>query len=140
MPDRVIQQARSFGLKVIMETHCGLLVCSLALAWNVCCHFNPVELGVVFDIPNFAIEGAIRVHVAVAVLSKYIDHVHIGGAQRSASEANGQGYLEADHQWTALTEGDLHIPTWVAALHNRRQVRALDNRELWSPRTWCGAS
>lgn len=109
--------ARPLGIKLIIETHCGSLATSPGLAWAICRHFDPHDLGVIFDIANFTREGEIRPHLAVSVLWEYIDCVHLGGGQRVISHRDELGCKVMNVQFCPLEESDLHVPTWLYALH-----------------------
>ena len=108
--------ARPLGIKIVMETHCRSLVTSPGLAWAICRHFDPRELGVIFDIANFSREGEVRPHLAVSVLRDYIDCVHLGGGRHVAGKTDAFGCSLVTVQACALAQSDLHIPTWLNAL------------------------
>lgn len=112
----IVDLARPFGQKIVLETHAGTMVTSPGLALNVCRHFDPAELGVIFDINNFMNEGAVRPNLAVAVLADYIDHCHVGAARRTEGRVDSAGFREAAIQRCPLDQADLHIPSWINAL------------------------
>ena len=114
---QLVARAQPMGLKIVIETHHGSLATSPGLALNICRHFDPSQLGVIFDMPNFAIEGNLVPHLAVAVLGDYIDHCHVGGGRRTPGETDDQGFRKAGHEMCSLSQADLHIPTWIGALH-----------------------
>lgn len=114
---RVVALAKAYKQKVVIETHCGSIAASPALALNICRHFKPEELGTIFDIANFNIEGAYHPHLAVAVLDKYIDHVHIGGSRRVSGLYDAVGFRQSATTQTPVNEADLYIPAWLKALH-----------------------
>lgn len=118
---RAVDLARPFGIKIVIETHAHLIAASPALALNVCRNFSPAELGTIFDIANFNIEGNYQPSLAVAVLNDYIDHVHIGGVRRGAGGYDAQGFRQPDRIMCPLTEADLYIPGWVKALHDAKR-------------------
>ena len=106
------------GIKLVIETHCGCLATSPALAWNICRHFPPERIGTIFDLPNFAKEGEIRPHVAVSVLRDYIDCLHIGGTRRVIAGNDEFGCKRIGNLFCSIEESDLHIPTWLRALRD----------------------
>jgi len=126
---RVVELARPFGLKIVIETHCRSLVTSPALALNVCRHFDSSDLGVIFDINNFMIEGGLRPHLAVAVLRDYIDHCHLGGARRKPQPPDDLGFPVAGYEMCSLIEADQNVPDWIAALDaaGRRVPLVIEN-------------
>ncbi|MDD5678017.1 MAG: TIM barrel protein [Kiritimatiellae bacterium] len=109
--------ARPLGIKIIIETHCRSLVTSPGLAWAICRHFDPRELGVIFDIANFTREGELHPNLAVSVLRDYIDCVHLGGSRRVVDKVDALGCNVVTVQFSAFENSDLHIPTWLNALH-----------------------
>lgn len=113
---RLVAMARPLGLKIVFETHSRTLATGPGLAWNLCRDFEPAELGVIFDLPNFAREGAVQPVLAVAVLGPWIDHCHVGAARRVRRGTDAGGFERVEQEFCALTEGDLHLPTWLAAL------------------------
>ncbi|MCC7191774.1 MAG: sugar phosphate isomerase/epimerase [Phycisphaeraceae bacterium] len=114
---RAVALAKPYQQKVVIETHAGMIAASPSLAWNICRHFDPRELGVIFDIANFNIEGGYQPNLAVAVMGDYIDHCHVGGTRRSAGNYDAQGFRKFGLNGCPLTEADLYIPDWIKSLH-----------------------
>ena len=114
---RAVEIGRPYGQKIVIETHCRSLAASPALALNICREFDPAELGVIFDIANFNIEGGLRPNMAVAVMGDYIDHVHIGGSQRISTDTDANGFDVPAYRMAAMTQSNLYLPDWVKALH-----------------------
>lgn len=113
---RAVDIAKPFGQKLVIETHRGTHVCAPGLAREVCKHFDPSEVGVIFDIANYSGEGEVNPFLAVSVIGDWIDHVHIGGGRRAFGEYDEAGFRKVAHMMTKMTEGDLYIPDWLAAL------------------------
>jgi sugar phosphate isomerase/epimerase len=114
---QVIALAAPFHIKIVFESHCRSLAASPALAYNLLRHFDPNHVGLIFDLPNFAIEGNLQPHLAVSVVQSWIDHCHVGGAQRITTGRDPRSFRTVGHRMCPLEESDLHIPTWLAALH-----------------------
>ena len=110
--------AKPYQQKVVIETHAGMIAASPALALNICRHFDPAELGTIFDIANFNIEGGYVPSLAVAVLGPYIDHCHVGGVRRASGSYDEHGFRRPGRLMCPLTEADLYIPDWIKALHD----------------------
>ncbi|MBM4031502.1 MAG: sugar phosphate isomerase/epimerase [Planctomycetes bacterium] len=106
------------GIKLILETHCGTMITSPGLAWNVVRHFPPERIGVIFDIANFGREGEVAPVLAVSVLRDHIDCVHIGGTRRVITDVDPLGFTRRTGQMCRMEEGDLYLPAWVKALHD----------------------
>lgn len=115
---RAVELAKPRGLKVVIETHAGMIAASPALALNICRNFAPEELGTIFDIANFNLEGNYHPGLAVAVLGPYIDHCHVGGVRRTPGAYDAQGFRQPGLNMCPVTEADLHIPAWIKALHD----------------------
>ncbi len=113
---RVVERAADHGLKLVIEMHVGTTACSPGLARLLVEEFDPAKLGLILDLPNMAGEGAIRPSLAISVLADWIDHCHVGGSRRVAGEYDELGFRKAGQQQTAITESDLHIPTWLQLL------------------------
>lgn len=107
-------------IKLILETHCGTMIASPGLAWNVVRHFPPEHIGVIFDIANFGREGEVNPVLAVSVLRDYIDCVHIGGNRRIITDVDPLGCKKMAGQMCRMEEGDLYLPAWLAALRGAR--------------------
>ena len=114
----VVELARPMGLKLIIETHNGTIVAAPGLALNVCRHFSPQDVGVIFDIANFGLEGAVVPHLAVSVLGDYIDCVHIGGSRRVITGVDALGAKLSTCRQCPMSEADQHLPTWVRAIRD----------------------
>jgi sugar phosphate isomerase/epimerase len=108
--------SRPLGIKLIIETHTGSIAASPGLALHICRHFDPAEVGVIFDIANFNREGELKPHLAVSVLRPYIDCVHLGGGRRIVVETDELGCKIMTTQFCSMEESDLHIPSWLGAL------------------------
>ena len=106
------------GIKLILETHCGTMITSPGLAWNVVHHFSPEQIGVIFDVANFGREGEVSPVLAVSVLRNHIDCVHIGGNRRIITDVDPLGFTRRTGQMCRMEEGDLYLPAWVKAIHD----------------------
>jgi sugar phosphate isomerase/epimerase len=115
---RAVEIAKPLKQKVVIETHSYSLAASPALSWNICRHFDPNDLGVIFDISNYQIEGALQPTLAVAVLDKYIDHVHLGGGYSVTAGYDANNFRQVGRVGAPVTEGNLYIPDWIAALRD----------------------
>lgn len=105
------------GIKLIIETHAHSLATGPGLAYLIVREFAPEQVGVIFDLPNFAREGGVNAHLAVSVLRDYIDCVHIGASRRiDKDETDGLGNRQVASVFCGFEEGDLHMPTWLGAL------------------------
>jgi len=109
--------AKSYHLKLIIEMHAGNAASAPGLARLILQRFDPAELGVIIDLPNYAREGFVEPVLALSVLEPWIDHVHLGGLRRVKGERDELGFVRTGGEMCALVDSDLHIPTWLRVLH-----------------------
>jgi sugar phosphate isomerase/epimerase len=108
--------ARPQGIKLVIETHAGGGAASPGLAWNIVHHFAPREVGVIFDLGNFAREGELPPRLAVSVLRDWIDCVHVGGSRRRDAGRDPRGWRRIAHESCPLADSDLPVAAWIDAL------------------------
>jgi sugar phosphate isomerase/epimerase len=113
---RIAAAAARHGVKVVIETHADTLVSGCALAWNIVRHFDPRQVGVILDVVNFAREGDNVPALAVAVLRRYIDHVHVGGSMRVDAGPDERGFVRWQHVFCPLRQTQTDLAAWCAAL------------------------
>lgn len=113
-----VEKASPLGIKLVIETHAGSMACGAGLSWNLCQQFEPTEVGVIFDLPNFAREGEHPPWLSVSLLADYIDHCHVGGSQRSTGSYDELGHRLVSKLMCPVDQGDLHIPTWLQVIHD----------------------
>ncbi|HEX7008552.1 MAG TPA: TIM barrel protein, partial [Phycisphaeraceae bacterium] len=113
---RAVELARPHGVKIVIEMHCRTSATSPGLAYQIVQGFDPADLGVIPDLGNFSIEGAITPHLAVSVLRDWIDHCHIGGSRRVQSDYDEAGFRRTSHVMCPLAESELPIAAWLKAL------------------------
>lgn len=105
------------GIKLIIETHANSLATSPGLAYLIVREFEPAQVGVIFDLPNFAKEGRVTPALAVSVLRDHIDCVHVGAARLiEKDEPDALGNRQVEWAFCGFEEGDLHMPTWLQTL------------------------
>lgn len=114
--EELLRLAEPYGVKIVIEMHAGTSATSPGLAYNLIHGFDPAKLGVIIDLPNFAREGYITPGLALSVLKPWVDHAHLGGHRRTAGDYDAHGFRQAGSQMCALTESDLHIPSWLDAI------------------------
>lgn len=116
--ERVTAMAERFAVKLVIETHAGSLATSPGLAWNIVRHFDPIRMGVIFDLPNFAREGGVHPALAVSVLQPWIDHCHVGGNRRIDVGRDDAGFRTPADRMCPIEDSDLHVPTWLRTLRD----------------------
>ncbi|MFA9478634.1 sugar phosphate isomerase/epimerase family protein [Phycisphaerales bacterium AB-hyl4] len=113
---RCCDLAEPYGLKVVIEMHAGNSAASPGLARHIVESFDPSELGVILDLPNFVREGFVQPTLTVSVLGKWVDHVHLGGNRQVAGEYDELGFRKPGTQMCPLTETGLYVPAWIDAI------------------------
>lgn len=108
--------AEPYGVKVVIEMHTGNGAASPGLAYAMVSGFDPAQLGVIIDLPNFAREGFVQPNLALSVLRPWVDHVHLGGARRTPGERDAIGFRKSGTEFCALAGSDLYIPAWLEAV------------------------
>jgi sugar phosphate isomerase/epimerase len=110
--------ARPLGIRLLVETHAGGAASSPGLAWNIVERFDPADMGVIFDLGNFAREGEVAPGLAVSVLCHWIDCVHVGGSRRAEAGDDELGCRRVVAETCPPQESDLHLPSWLSALRD----------------------
>lgn len=110
--------ARPHGIKIVIEMHRGNGVSAPGLARLMLEHFDPDEVGVIVDLPNYAGEGYVNASLALSALEPWIDHVHLGGLRRVKGDRDELGFVKTGGEMCSMKEADLHIPTWIGLLHD----------------------
>ncbi|MEM9251279.1 MAG: TIM barrel protein [Planctomycetota bacterium] len=121
---RLIELATPYGVKLVIEMHAGSAAVDAVAARNLCDGFDPDRLGLIFDLPNLSREGIRHAELTLSAIRPYIDHAHVGGfTHHPATPAPGgdrprddAGFAKPAGTMSALSDGDLHTPTWLALL------------------------
>lgn len=114
---RVLQITRGTGVKIVLEIHGGTIHCSASLAHRIVSHFDPAEVGVIYDPQNMVRDGFETTALAVQLLGPYLAHCHVG-AHRPLPPLEHDARGTAQWRWEAcpMAEGLYHYPTLVAQL------------------------
>jgi sugar phosphate isomerase/epimerase len=112
----LVPRAKAAGLKIVIEMHVGNAACAPGLAYAVVRQFDPSQIGIILDLPNLAQHGYVDPVLAISVLGPWIDHCHVGAARRITAGHDQAGFRQSEHEFCGLSEGDLHVPTWIATL------------------------
>ncbi len=118
--DEALQITRSYGIKVLLEIHRHTVACSASQAYLVVRHFDPADLGVIFDIANMSLgQGHEPTAMGLDLLGDYVSHVHAGGGQPVAGERGAQGQLLWDWEVTDLANSVIDVPLFCQQLKDR---------------------
>lgn len=118
---QAIRIARTYGIKLVIEMHVMTAACGVGLTHAIVRDFDPNELGVILDLPNLAQQGEIDAALAISVLGPWVDHCHVGAARRIDDGRDRLGCRKIRHEFCQLTDGDLHVPTWIETLAELRR-------------------
>jgi sugar phosphate isomerase/epimerase len=114
---RVLQITRGSGVKIVLEIHGGTIHCSASLAHRIVGHFDPAEVGVIYDPQNMVKDGFETTALAVPLLGPYLAHCHVGGHRPLPSAGRD---AKGTAQWTwegcPMADGLYHFPTLIAQL------------------------
>lgn len=113
---RSVEMARGFGLKIVIEMHAGSAGCSPGFGRLLARQFDPEHLGLMPDLANFAKEGAVNPILGVSAIRRWIDHLHVGGARTTDGEPDELGWRKPARPFSALSESDLDVAGWIAAV------------------------
>jgi sugar phosphate isomerase/epimerase len=114
---RTLELTRGTGVKIVLEIHGGTIHCSASLAHRVVSHFNPAEVGVIYDPQNMVKDGFETTALAVQLLGPYLAHCHVG-AHRPLPPTEHDASGTAIWKWEGcpMADGLYHFPTLIAQL------------------------
>lgn len=111
---KVVERARHYHVKALIETHHNTIIPSASLAFRVVDGFDPDYIGVIHDAGNMAREGYEAYLMAFQLLGPYLAHVHVKNARYTRPAAGGvwQG------EWSPLDDGIINWEALFAALQD----------------------
>jgi len=87
---KVADLARRYQVQACLEIHMGNITPSASLAHRLVSHFDPAQIGVIFDPGNMVIEGHENYQMGLELLGPYLSHVHAKNCMWvSTGEKNG---------------------------------------------------
>ena len=112
---KVAQLAAKYGVQACLEMHMDIITPSAGLAHRIVSHFDPAQVGVIFDPGNMVVEGYEQYQMALELLGPYLSHVH---AKNCLWEKVGEEDGVAKWQWkmAAVKQGQADWTAIVAAL------------------------
>lgn len=93
---KVAQLAAKYGVQACLEMHMDIITPSAGLAHRIVSHFDPAQVGVIFDPGNMVVEGYEQYQMALELLGPYLSHVH---AKNCLWEKVGEEDGVAQWQW-----------------------------------------
>ncbi len=112
---KVAQLAQKYGVRACIEMHMDIITPSAGLTHRVVSHFDPAQVGVIFDPGNMVVEGYEQCQMALELLGPYLAHVH---AKNCLWEKVGEKDGVAQWAWkmAAVKEGQMDWTKVYAAL------------------------
>jgi sugar phosphate isomerase/epimerase len=104
---KVAALARKYRVQACIEMHMGNITPSAGLAHRLVSHFDPAEIGVIFDPGNMVVEGYENYQLGLELLGPYLSHVHAKNCLwAKTGEENGVAKWEWRMAPTKLGQAD----------------------------------
>ena len=107
---------RKYGVKMLIETHHGMLVSSASSAMRMLECFDPDYFGLIFDPGNMVYEGFENYQMGFEMLGKYLAHVHVKNAALVPNGEDEFGAVKYKQAWMPLNKGSADLKAMIAAL------------------------
>ena len=107
---------RKHGVKLLIETHHGMLVSSASSALRLLEGFDPDYFGVIYDPGNMVYEGYENYQLGFEMLGKYLAHVHVKNAALVPAGEDEFGATEYNKAWMPLHKGSANLFAMIKAL------------------------
>lgn len=104
---KVVELARQYRLRVLLETHHGTIVPSASAMWRVVSHFATEQVGVIYDPANMSYEGRENVQMALEIIGPYLALVHAKNAKHVVRELPGPQRRTYDAVMSPLRDGEV---------------------------------
>ncbi len=115
----VVALARETGVKALVELHFGNICPSAGLAHRLLSHFDPRDIGAIYDPGNMVAEGMENWRLGMELLGEYLAHVHIKNQAWQVDHTEPDGTVVWRCQAAPLREG---IVNWREVLADLRAV------------------
>lgn len=113
---KAIEITHGYGVRIVVEVHRGTLTVSAGLAHRLVSHFDPRDIGVIYDLANMSMEGFECARMGLELLGPYLAHVHVGGYRPEPQEARADGTVAWDWENTSLAAGLMDYEQCMADL------------------------
>jgi sugar phosphate isomerase/epimerase len=107
---------RKHGVKLLIETHHGMLVSSASSALRLLEGFDPDYFGVIYDPGNMVYEGYENYQLGFEMLGKYLAHVHVKNAALVPDGEDAFGATVYKKEWMPLHKGAANLFALIQAL------------------------
>ncbi len=107
---------KKYGVKMLIETHHGMLISSASSAMRVLDGFDPAYFGLIYDPGNMVYEGYESYELGFEMLGKYLAHVHIKNAALTPAGEDEFGAAKYAQTWMPLKKGSANLFALIKAL------------------------
>ncbi|UCC68100.1 MAG: sugar phosphate isomerase/epimerase [Armatimonadota bacterium] len=112
---KVAELASGYGVQACIEMHMGNITPSAGLAHRLVSHFDPAQIGVIFDPGNMVVEGFESYQMALELLGPYLSHVHAKNCVW-AKTGDKDGVAQWEWRMAPVNQGQADWTAIVAAL------------------------
>ena len=112
----VVELAKQYGVRALIEIHMGNLTPSASAAAAFLSDFDPRYVGVIHDAGNMVYEGYEQYRLGLEVLGPYLAHVHLKNAQWKPMGTRADGSIEWKASWAPISRGIVDMTTLFQAL------------------------
>lgn len=113
---RVEPMLRKYGVKMLLETHHGMLTASASAMMRLLEGLDPNCFGVIFDPGNMVFEGYEDYDKSFQMLGDYLAHVHVKNAALNPAGENELGAAKFSKDWMPLWKGSADLKYLVECL------------------------
>lgn len=107
---------KKYGVKMLIETHHGMLITSASSALRILDGFDPDYFGLIYDPGNMVYEGFENYQMGFEMLGKYLAHVHVKNAALVPGDKDEYGATKYVQSWVPLKEGSANLKAMITAL------------------------
>ena len=107
---------KKYGVKMLIETHHGMLISSASSAMRILDGFDPDYYGLIYDPGNMVYEGYESYELGFEMLGKYLAHVHVKNAALVPDGEDEFGATKYAQAWMPLKKGSANLAALVKAL------------------------
>jgi len=129
---KALEITRSYGIKVLVETHGGTIHPSASLAYRIVSNFDSSHIGVIYDPQNMVSDGFETIQMAIELLGDYLAHVHAGGHKPVPNNPNEKGIVTWSWPGCRMAEGLYDFPKMVDSLRKVGYTRFISVEDFRS--------
>lgn len=113
---RVEPLLKKHGIKMLLETHHGMITASASATMRLLEGLDPNSFGVIFDPGNMVFEGYEDYAKSFDMLGDYLAHVHVKNAAQNPAGENELGATKYSKDWMPLDKGSADLAYLVECL------------------------